>query len=42
MNIDAERTREWIAKGAQPSEAAAKILKRAGIVTGSAPAPAAE
>ena len=42
VNIDAERTREWIAKGAQPSEAAAKILKRAGIVTSPAPAPAAE
>ena len=29
-NIDAERARAWLAKGAQPSESAAKILKRAG------------
>ena len=33
-NINGERTKEWIAKGAQPSEAAAKILKRAGIIEG--------
>ncbi|MCA9831645.1 MAG: 30S ribosomal protein S16 [Dehalococcoidia bacterium] len=30
--LDAEKTREWITKGAQPSEAAAKILKRAGVI----------
>lgn len=30
--LDADRTRDWISKGAQPSEAAAKILKRAGII----------
>ncbi len=32
ININAEATREWIRKGAQPSEAAAKILKRAGVI----------
>jgi small subunit ribosomal protein S16 len=32
--LNAERTKEWISKGAQPSEAAAKILKRAGIIEG--------
>jgi small subunit ribosomal protein S16 len=31
-NIDADRTKAWIAKGAQPSESAAKILRRAGIL----------
>ncbi|MEX2237051.1 MAG: 30S ribosomal protein S16 [Dehalococcoidia bacterium] len=31
LEFNAERTREWIAKGAQPSEAAAKILAREGI-----------
>ena len=30
--LDAEKAREWITKGAQPSEAAAKILKRAGVI----------
>jgi small subunit ribosomal protein S16 len=30
-NLDEAKTREWLRKGAQPSEAAAKILKRAGI-----------
>ena len=32
--IDTERAKAWLAKGAQPSEAAAKILKRAGIEAG--------
>lgn len=30
--LDEVRTREWLSKGAQPSEAAAKILRRAGIL----------
>ena len=30
--LNAERAREWLAKGAQPSEAAEKILRRAGIL----------
>jgi small subunit ribosomal protein S16 len=30
--IDGEKVKEWIAKGAQPSEAAEKILRRAGIL----------
>lgn len=34
--IDEAKVREWMAKGAQPSEAAAKILKRAGIAAGAA------
>lgn len=29
--IDVERARDWIRKGAQPSEAAAKVLRRAGL-----------
>lgn len=37
--IDEAKTREWLGKGAQPSEAAEKILRRAGILT--APAKAA-
>ncbi len=31
INLDETRTREWLAKGAQPSETAAKLLKRAGV-----------
>jgi small subunit ribosomal protein S16 len=30
--IDADKTREWIRKGAQPSEAAVKVLRRVGIL----------
>ncbi len=41
VTIDEAKTREWLRKGAQPSEAAAKILKRAGIELGVAPAAAA-
>lgn len=40
VTIDEAKTRAWLNKGAQPSEAAAKILKRAGIVHGAAPAAA--
>jgi small subunit ribosomal protein S16 len=32
ITLDAERTREWISKGAQPSESAEKLLLRAGII----------
>ena len=35
--IDADKTREWIRKGAQPSEAAVKVLQRAGIIDTPAP-----
>ena len=38
ININEERAREWLRKGAQPSETAAQLLKRKGI---SAAAPAA-
>jgi small subunit ribosomal protein S16 len=30
--VDEAKTREWLGKGAQPSEAAEKILRRAGII----------
>ncbi len=39
-DLKAERAREWLSKGAQPSEAAAKILRRAGILNGAAVAEA--
>ena len=40
-SLDAERARGWLAKGAQPSDAAAKILARAGV-TAAATATVAE
>ena len=40
-NLNADRAREWLSKGAQPSEAAEKILKRAGIIDGGVVAEAA-
>lgn len=35
--LNEESTREWLRKGAQPSEAAEKLLRRAGIITTPAP-----
>lgn len=32
VQLDEARTREWLGKGAQPSEAAEKVLRRAGLV----------
>ena len=31
IKIDAEKAKQWIANGAQPTESVAKLLKRAGI-----------
>ena len=31
IKIDAEKTKQWIANGAQPTESVAKLLKKAGI-----------
>lgn len=47
VKLDGEKAKEWIGKGAQPSEAAEKILVRAGViekkvVRTSAPAAAAK
>ncbi len=33
VQLDEAKTREWLTKGAQPSEAAEKILRRAGVLT---------
>jgi small subunit ribosomal protein S16 len=40
VSIDAEKARAWLAKGAQPSETVARLLRLAGV-TEAAPAPAA-
>jgi small subunit ribosomal protein S16 len=31
IEVDAERARDWMAKGAQPTETVAKLLKIAGV-----------
>lgn len=36
ITLNEESARAWISKGAQPSEAAEKILRRVGIIEGSA------
>ena len=38
INVKEDRVRDWLSKGAQPSETTAKLLKRKGIVAGEAPA----
>ena len=41
-DLDADRARHWLSQGAQPSEAAEKVLRRAGILNGAAVADAPE
>ncbi len=40
VRIDAERLNAWIAKGALPSETVGKLMRQAGIGSGTAPAAA--
>jgi small subunit ribosomal protein S16 len=37
INLDEAKTAEWLRKGAQPSETAAKLIKRKGITAAPAP-----
>ncbi|GFI61299.1 30S ribosomal protein S16 [Clostridiales bacterium] len=32
LKVDAEEAKEWIAKGAQPSDTAKALLKKAGVI----------
>lgn len=32
INIDGEKAKEWIAKGAQPTETVKSILKKSGVI----------
>jgi small subunit ribosomal protein S16 len=32
LNIDADKATAWLAKGAQPSDTVARLLRRAGII----------
>lgn len=41
LQVDAEKARGWLAKGATPSDTVRSLLKRAGVFSESAPAPAA-
>jgi small subunit ribosomal protein S16 len=34
IRIDGEKARDWMAKGAQPSETVVKLLRRQGVLTG--------
>ena len=36
ISVDEEKTKEWLRKGAQPSDTAAKLLKRQGITAAEA------
>lgn len=36
VTVDGDKVKDWISKGAQPSEAAEKILRRAGVLTSEA------
>lgn len=38
VQIDAERVKEWMSKGAQPSDAARILLRQEGLIKGAAPA----
>lgn len=40
VQLDEPRIREWMSKGAQPSETVVKLLKQAGAATTAAAAPA--
>lgn len=33
VKVDSDRVKDWISKGAQPSEAAEKVLRRAGVIS---------
>lgn len=40
IKIDAEKTKEWLGKGAQPTDTAKALLVKAGIIEQGKPAPA--
>ncbi len=42
VQIDADKLNAWLAKGAQPSETVAKLMRQAGIGSAKADAPEAE
>ena len=42
VRVDAEKAKEWLAKGAQPSDTARRVLRLAGVLDGASDEPAAE
>jgi small subunit ribosomal protein S16 len=42
VRVDAEKANEWLAKGAQPSDTARRVLRLAGVLDGASDEPAAE
>lgn len=36
VNVNAEKLREWVGKGAQPSEPVARLMRNAGVLPGEA------
>jgi len=42
VKVDAEKAKEWLAKGAQPSDTARRVLRLAGVLDGASDEPAAE
>ena len=32
LNVDADKARDWLAKGAQPSDTVARLLRQAGVL----------
>jgi len=34
LNVDAEKARDWLAKGAQPSDTVRRLFKQAGVLPG--------
>lgn len=38
VNVDADKVRSWIGKGAQPSDTVARLMRNAGVIEGKAPA----
>ena len=42
VNVNADKVREWVSKGAQPSEPVERLMRNAGVLPGAAAAAAAE
>ena len=38
VNVDAEKVRNWVGKGAQPSETVERLMRNAGVLAGAAAA----
>ena len=41
FQVNADKTREWLRRGAQPTDRVARLLSKSGIITAAAPTPTA-